>query len=228
VAYQLARLTSGVKKYHNGMHVTVSITLSKERRNYRKLAQEHYNLSDEQMKGKHVHHNPPVSEGGRNIPEHLYVYDEDLHDLVHGGNGFSKSASKGGKKGGPIGGRVKNKNIEKCREGGRKGGATTGAKAQKEGIGFFGLPEEERLQHRKKGGNKNVETGQIHEIRTPESTRKGGQTAGKMNSHHITKTLWRCTVCGAVSTAAGLTHIQRAKGIDKANREKVYQTDERV
>ena len=138
--------------------------------------------------------------------------------------GRSVNAVKAGKKGG----KVKNKNIDKCKEGGRKGGATTGAKAQKERIGFFGLPEEEKLQHRKKGGEKNVQTGQIHKIRTPESCRKGGEIAGKMNSHHITKDLWRCTVCGAVSTAAGLTHIQRAKGIEKNHRERVYPPDQRV
>ena len=207
---------------------SVSIVLSRPVSNYRKLAQEWYGLTDEQMVGRHVHHNPPRHKGGQNIPEHLYVYAPEVHDSVHGGNGYCLSCSEGGKIGGKIGGKVKNKNIEKCKEGGRKGGATTGARAQKEGIGFFGLPEEEKLQNRRKGGNKNVETGQIHGIKTPESLRKGGQVAGKLNNHHITKVRWRCTVCGAVSTAAGLTHIQRAKGIEKINREKVYPDEERV
>jgi hypothetical protein len=210
------------------MNIDVSIVLSREEANYRKLAQIHYGLTDEEMKGRHVHHNPPRYKGGRNIPEHLYVYSPEVHDSVHGGNGYCLSCSEGGKIGGKIGGKVKNKNIEKCKEGGKKGGATTGAKAQKERIGFFGLPEEEKRQNSRKGGNKNVETGQIHEIKTPESLRKGGQVAGKLNNHHITKVRWRCTICGAVSTAAGLTHIQRAKGIDKINREKVYQDEERV
>jgi hypothetical protein len=185
------------------------------------------------MKGMHVHHNPPKSNGGRNIVEHLFVYSERLHDLVHGGNGYCHAASKGGKRGG--GSNALNRtgfcsegylNSKKCKENqiknGMKGGKVTGARAQKEKIGFFGLSEEERLQHRRKGGNKNVETGQIQSIRTPESIRKGGQIAGKLNHHALNKDLWRCTVCGAVSTAAGLTHIQRAKGIEKSNRERVY------
>ena len=35
------------------------------------------------MKNVDVHHNPPRCEGGRNIPEHLYVYSPELHAAVH-------------------------------------------------------------------------------------------------------------------------------------------------
>ena len=204
------------------MDKKVSIVLSRPVRNYRKLAQQWYGLTDEQMEGRHVHHNPPRHAGGRDIPEHLYVYSPELHDEVHGGGGFTLACSEGGKVGGKIGGKSRNKNKEACRRGGKKGGKVTGAKAQAEGIGFFGMSDEERKDNSRKGGLRAVETGQIQRIATPDSTRRGGQSAGRMNSHHINKVLWRCTVCGAVSTAAGLTHIQRAKGIDKANREKVY------
>ena len=55
-----------------------------ERRNYRKVAQEWYGLTDEQMDGMDVHHNPARHDGGRNIPEHLYVYHNTLHSAVHG------------------------------------------------------------------------------------------------------------------------------------------------
>jgi hypothetical protein len=61
----------------------VSIVLSVEKRNYRKVAQEWYGLTDEQMIGMDVHHNPAVSDGGRNIPEHLFVYHNTLHSAVH-------------------------------------------------------------------------------------------------------------------------------------------------
>jgi hypothetical protein len=60
-----------------------AIVLSREVYNYRKLAQLHYNLTDEQMKNLDVHHNPPRSSGGRNIPEHLYIYSPENHALVH-------------------------------------------------------------------------------------------------------------------------------------------------
>jgi hypothetical protein len=65
------------------MKKEVSIVLSQERHNYRKLAQEWFGLTDEQMKDCDVHHNPPRSQGGRNIPEHLFVYHYTLHAAVH-------------------------------------------------------------------------------------------------------------------------------------------------
>lgn len=174
------------------------------------------------MKGRHVHHNPPRHAGGRNIPEHLYVYSPEVHDQVHGGGGFVLTCSEGGKRGGKLGGKSKNKNKEACRRGGRKGGKITGSRAQAEGIGFFGLTKEQHRENSSKAGRLAVETGQIKTIATPESLAKGGSIAGQMNKHHINSVLWRCTVSGAVSTAAGLTHIQRARGIDKSNRERVY------
>jgi DNA-binding CsgD family transcriptional regulator len=60
-----------------------AIVLSTDKYNYRKVAQQHYKLTDEQMKDVDVHHNPPRCEGGRNIPEHLYVYHPATHKLIH-------------------------------------------------------------------------------------------------------------------------------------------------
>jgi len=210
------------------MKKEVSIVFSPSCSNYRKLAQKHYGLSDDQMKGMHVHHNPPRYMGGRNIPEHLYVYSPEMHDAVHGGNGFTLASSEGGKRGGKIGGKSRNKNKEACRRGGLKGGKTTGAKAQKEGIGFFGLSMEERRMNSRKAGRIAAETGQILRAATPESRAKGGAVAGKKNHIYLNKILWRCTVSGKISTAAGLTHIQRAIGIEKTNRERVYPNEEEV
>jgi hypothetical protein len=65
------------------MNREVSIVLSQERHNYRKMAQEWYGLTDEQMVGMDVHHNPPTHIGGRNIPEHLFIYHTTLHVAVH-------------------------------------------------------------------------------------------------------------------------------------------------
>jgi DNA-binding MarR family transcriptional regulator len=60
-----------------------AIVLSTDKYNYRKVAQQHYGLTDEQMKDIDIHHNPPRCEGGRNIPEHLYVYHPATHKLIH-------------------------------------------------------------------------------------------------------------------------------------------------
>ena len=81
------------------MKKTVSIVLSPGQVNYRKVAQRNWGLTDEQMRGKHVHHHPPVSEGGRNIPEHLYVCSPSLH--AHGWHDetyFIEHAGAGGRK----------------------------------------------------------------------------------------------------------------------------------
>jgi hypothetical protein len=57
----------------------VSIVLSPEGSQYRKIAQRHWGLTDEQMKGMHVHHEPPRCKGGRDVPEHLYVCSPSMH-----------------------------------------------------------------------------------------------------------------------------------------------------
>lgn len=79
----------------------VSIVLSPEKRNYRKVAQDWYGLTDEQMVDMDVHHNPARHEGGRNIPEHLYVYHNTLHSAVHEDE-FVLWARKGSKKGNEV------------------------------------------------------------------------------------------------------------------------------
>ncbi len=81
------------------MEKHVSIVLSPNQSNYRKVAQRNWGLTDEQMKNKHVHHYPPVSQGGRNIPEHLYVCSPSMH--THGWHNdaqFISYAAEGGKK----------------------------------------------------------------------------------------------------------------------------------
>jgi hypothetical protein len=77
----------------------LSIVLSPNNKDYRKVAQVHWGLTDEQMKGMHVHHFPPQGEGGRNIPEHLYVCSDYMHYVGwHKANiGCILWASAGGK-----------------------------------------------------------------------------------------------------------------------------------
>jgi hypothetical protein len=82
------------------MDKNVSLTFFPETTDYRAIAQKHWGLTDEQMKGVHVHHEPPRALGGRNIPEHLYVCSPSIH--LHGwhkgeGSEFFKMASEGGK-----------------------------------------------------------------------------------------------------------------------------------
>jgi hypothetical protein len=79
---------------------TTAIVLSQEKSNYRKVAQESWGLSDEQMQGMHVHHHPERCNGGRNIPEHLYVCSPEMHSYGwHDGDWFTVKAVEGQRKG---------------------------------------------------------------------------------------------------------------------------------
>jgi len=149
------------------MEKEVSIVLSVERKNYRKLAQEWFGLTDEQMVGMDVHHNPPRSQGGRNVPEHLFIYHYTLHAAIHENN-FTEWARKGGQVGGKIGGR---KNAE----------ARTGVcdpeinrkviETQREtGAGFF--DKEAQKRRARKAGTITAQRGTG--VHTPERRRKGG------------------------------------------------------
>jgi hypothetical protein len=85
-------------------------------------------------------------------------------------------------------------------------------------------------------GRKNVESGHILQIRTPEGSRQGGETQGRKNVENKTGMFKRsfeelsetskktqakrymCTVTGHISNGQGLTKYQRKHGIETSNR----------
>jgi hypothetical protein len=70
-----------------------------DRRPYRKIAQENWGLTKEQMRGKHVHHHIAESEGGTNDPSNLYVCSPSFHRWVwHNGEEFIEWANVGAEK----------------------------------------------------------------------------------------------------------------------------------
>ena len=72
-----------------------ALVLSSPKSNYRRVAQLHWGLTDAQMEGMHVHHYPPVHQGGRNVPEHLYVCSPEVHQYGwHNDEFFVLQASK--------------------------------------------------------------------------------------------------------------------------------------
>lgn len=76
------------------------------RRPHRKVAQENWGLTKEQMKGMHVHHRIPRHQGGTNDPCNLFVCSPSMHQWGwHSGEEFISYASKGGSIGGVTGGR---------------------------------------------------------------------------------------------------------------------------
>lgn len=49
----------------------------------RDIARRNWGLTWEQMEGMDVHHHPPRCEGGKDIPEHLYVCSRERHRKVY-------------------------------------------------------------------------------------------------------------------------------------------------
>lgn len=87
------------------MKKSLSLVLC-DKRHYRKIAQESWGLTDEQMKGMHVHHRIPRSEGGTNDPSNLYVCSPWFHAHVwHGEDSYYPMiewATENGRKGGKV------------------------------------------------------------------------------------------------------------------------------
>jgi hypothetical protein len=110
-------------------------------RPYRKIAQENWGLTNEQMKGMHVHHRVPVCQGGSNDPCNLYVCSAWYHQQVwHAEDGF-------------------NSLIPHAVEGGRKGGKKTciGPISYERKFGIFGLNPREKKEAERSGGRSTFE-----------------------------------------------------------------------
>jgi hypothetical protein len=61
----------------------------------RNIARKNWGLTKEQMCGMHVHHFPPRCEGGKDIPEHLYVCSPEMHHTGwHNEAWFTKNLMK--------------------------------------------------------------------------------------------------------------------------------------
>jgi hypothetical protein len=108
---------------------------------YRKVAQNHWGLTDKQMKGMHVHHRIPRSQGGTNDPSNLYVCSSWFHANVwHDQDYFTQQAAEGGRKGGNS---VSDKQRRINREVGRKNGKLPNSDLQKETVRQLGIKRKE-------------------------------------------------------------------------------------
>jgi hypothetical protein len=231
------------------MNKSVSLTYFPPTRDYREVAQLAWGLTDKQMNGMHVHHQPPRSEGGRNVPEHLYVCSPSIHAQGwHNGEYFIEQATLAGEEFGYLGG--------------EKTGKENGKNALLNKTGIHSeewLESEEYLKHQREagrlGGESNAKNGTgfcspgyLNSEKKREISTKNGKTAGsknakektgfcspewqesekfleirKKNSRKLNTEQWKCTVTGRVSTAGPLTLYQRSVGVDPSNRVKVSQ-----
>jgi len=130
------------------------------------------------MKGMHVHHRIPVSQGGTDDPTNLYVCSPSFHRWGwHNGEDFIEWASEGGKKGGTktaelgVGAHtpgMASKGGTKTAELGvgahapgiaSKGGKKGGAKLVELGVGVHGRSAEQMTEDGRKGAAKTAELG---------------------------------------------------------------------
>ncbi len=220
--------------------------LSVERRNYRKLAQEWYGLTDEQMVDMDVHHNPARHEGGRNIPEHLYVYHNTLHAAVHGGN-FVLWAKEGGKKGAEKNHSIKdaegrsvtvmkmNEKIHKEKdENGKsmhavKAGMRAGRKAHEqkneEGKSVLAVRRAIKSHEKKNKEGKSVNAvkagikgaAKVNSVKTAE----GKAAAGVKGARNTTSQVWESTMDGFRGNPANVERHNIANGWDPKARVKL-------
>lgn len=106
-------------------------------------------------------------------------------------------------------------------------------------VGIFAMSKEEKLAAAKKGGQKSFETKTGIFSLTPEELSKNGKKTqklgigifsqtkeqliknGKKSAKIINSQRWECCETGYVSTSAGLSVYQKARGIDTSKRKRI-------
>ena len=152
-------------------------------RHYRKIAQENWGLTNEQMKGMDVHHRLPQSLGGTNDPSNLYVCSPSYHAHAWHSGGTLKNCEPWIKAVCTPEAREKSWNSRKDNWSEvSKAGGTASAKAKRDqGITSWGF-ENTTLGHRILGG--------------------------KVSS----RTLFMCPQCGMKANGGNIARHQKASG----------------
>lgn len=144
-----------------------------DKRPYRKIAQEHWGLTNEQMKGMHVHHRIPQSEGGTDDPSNLYVCLPWFHAHVwHDHSFWIETAARACAAGGRA-----NKGIKRT--------AQAVENLRKGALRRYSNPEERKLASIRQQGNKSL-TG-MKNPHTPITCPHCGKSGrpGPMTQHHF-------------------------------------------
>jgi hypothetical protein len=88
-------------------------------------------------------------------------------------------------------------------------------------IGFFSLTSEQIKENAKKGGLKSVKNKVgVHSL-TKTQLSECGKKGGKKGAKAVNAQKWQCLVTGYVSTPAGLSRYQKARGIDISERKRI-------
>jgi ribosomal protein L37AE/L43A len=216
-----------------------------DKRPYRKIAQENWGLSKQQMKGMHVHHRIPLSQGGTNDPSNLYVCSPWFHAWVwHDQGHYIENALKGNKaaikakrilretdpewrkreleivrRGGVIISQLRETNPEYAehhREFSSRGGTTSSTQ-----FHHRCQTDEQFKEKWLEGALKGAVS--LHERRKNdlefnERVIENCRKNGRKAAQRLNSERWICTVTGYVSTSSGLSRYQRKRDIDTCNR----------
>jgi hypothetical protein len=169
---------------------------------HREIAQKNWGLTNEQMKGMHVHHRIPRSKGGTDAPENLYVCSPWFHQEVwHQG---------------------RYKQIVGANSAAAAGGLTNKAIHQEAKTGYY---SEE--SHRKSSRTR-TENGSLSragraggKISGSRRSKKQMGEIGVLGGLALASQRWQCTVTGYISTPAGLSNYQKKRGIPSHNRVRI-------
>jgi hypothetical protein len=223
------------------MDKSVSI-VKVDHRPYRVIAQENWGLTDEQMKGKHVHHRIHRSKGGTNDPCNLYVCSPWYHDVVwhNGSGGFIELAAKGGRKGAEAAHAIRT--PEQKLEYGRKAAAVTNAEKDEEGKSVNAVkrgkasaasvtPEKKTERGRKGAASLNAS---LTPEQKSENGRKGGNAYAASTSLERRREIakegataqhaqrWQSTIDGFIGNAGNVAQHNARNGWDPGARVRVY------
>jgi hypothetical protein len=146
--------------------------------------------------------------------EQMIQQGRKLYEFGLGVHGLTKEQRiENGKNGYKLG--LDKKTKEERSEYGKKGGRIIGNIHKQNGTGVCGISKEQRIEN-----GKNVyHLGLGAHARTREQMIEDGKKGGKSTSSQR----WICNITGHISTPAGLSRYQKARGIDtsKTNRRRI-------
>lgn len=191
-------------------------------RSHRSIAQENWGLTDDQMKGKHVHHRLARSRGGTNDPTNLYVCSPSFHRWVwhEGDRGFGEWAHEGYHRAVEMGrhegwGYVPRETLV---ENGRK----VGKRNRDLGLGLFAATPEEWSARNRSNGAKGCHAAGRSTFEKQKGlwsmTEAEKDARNKKGAKVLNGLFAVCLETGHLSTLGPLARWQKARGIDPHRR----------
>ena len=130
---------------------------------------------------------------------------------------MSKDGKKGAQKAKELGLGIYSFTQEQRSENGKKYNKNAGKKTYELGVGIHGRTKEKMTEDGIKGGTKIKELGIGIHGRTKEQMSEDGRKGAQKTANQR----WKCLETGHISNAPGLSHYQRARGIDTSQRIRV-------